>query len=315
MAGLLFCGGKVGKDIKPFKNIEEQISILQARGLIIDDLEEARNLLRNLSYYRLSAYTLTLRKNDMFYSNLHFSDVMQIYNFDMELRAALMYVLEYIEVSVRTHIGYHHAEKHGPLGYLDASSFENENRYQKFINDYENSILEYGKKEVFVQHHKDEYDGQFPMWVLVEILSFGALSRLFSNLEKELRDDICKDNYGLIGEDYIKNWLQAFTILRNICAHRGRIYNREIPFGIKLPEKDKKLLKKYGLSMNRVPKQFLGYMFIIRKMVNNDHIWNTFVNRILTLIEKYPFVKISHYGFPDNWKELFGINSLNMHKI
>ena len=95
-------------DIKPFKTIEEQITILKDRGLIIDDEEKAKSFLANLNYYRLSAYTLTLRKEDRFYKNVHFSDVMQIYNFDMELRAALMYLLESIEVSMRTYIGYFH---------------------------------------------------------------------------------------------------------------------------------------------------------------------------------------------------------------
>lgn len=90
------------QDVKPFKTIEEQIAILEDRGLIIEDEEYAKKSLANLNYYRLSAYTLTLRKDDHFYDNIHFSDVMQIYNFDMELRAALMYLLESIEVSMRT---------------------------------------------------------------------------------------------------------------------------------------------------------------------------------------------------------------------
>ena len=92
----------MAQDVKPFKTIEEQIAILEDRGLIIEDEEAAKKSLSNLNYYRLSAYTLTLRKDDHFYDNVHFSDVMQIYDFDMELRAALMYLLESIEVSMRT---------------------------------------------------------------------------------------------------------------------------------------------------------------------------------------------------------------------
>ena len=79
------------QQVKEFKTIEEQISILRNRGLIIDDEEKAKNTLSNLNYYRLSAYSLTLRKNNNFNSNVHFSDIIQIYNFDMELRAILMY--------------------------------------------------------------------------------------------------------------------------------------------------------------------------------------------------------------------------------
>jgi len=69
----------MAQEVKPFKTIEEQIAILENRGLIIDDKEYAKKSLANLNYYRLSAYTLTLRKDDHFYDNVHFSDMMQIY--------------------------------------------------------------------------------------------------------------------------------------------------------------------------------------------------------------------------------------------
>lgn len=61
---------------------------------------------------------------------------MQIYNFDMELRAALMYLLESIEVFMRTYIGYYHAKSFGPLGYHEESAFENADRFHKFEEDY-----------------------------------------------------------------------------------------------------------------------------------------------------------------------------------
>ena len=172
----------MGQDVKPFKTIEEQINILEDRGLIIEDEEFAKKSLSNLNYYRLSAYTLTLRKDNLFYENVRFSDVMQIYNFDMELRSALMYLLESIEVSMRTYIGYYHAKSFGALGYYEENAFEDVDRFHKFENDYKSAINEYGNKEVFVKHHNDMYDGRFPIWVLVELLTLGSLSRLFKNL-------------------------------------------------------------------------------------------------------------------------------------
>lgn len=179
-------------DIKPFKTADEQIEILAQRGLIIDDINEARQLLLNLNYYRISAYSLTLRKNDIFYTNVHFNDIMQIYDFDMELRASLLYLLEYIEVSIRTHIGYFHAKSYGALGYLDCSTFNDADRYKGFKKDYEKAINEYGNKEAFVKHHNEFYNGQFPFWALVELLPFGSLSRIFKNLEKKSKTKYVK---------------------------------------------------------------------------------------------------------------------------
>lgn len=298
----------MSQDIKPFKTIEEQIAILEDRGLIIDDEESAKKFLANLNYYRLSAYTLTLRKNDIFYANVHFSDMIQIYNFDMELRAALMYLLESIEVSMRTHIGYFHGKTYGALGYYEASSFEDEERFIKFTDDYKNAIEEYGDKEVFVQHHNDVYDGKFPIWVLVELLTLGTLSRLFKNLPRDIRNEICKSNYGKINDEYIGNWLQGCTILRNICAHRGRLYNRQIPFSIRLGKKDKQVFKDNGISINRASKQLFAYIIVMKKMIPDDNVWNTFAERLNYLIDKYPFVKLDYYGFTDDWKRIISIS-------
>lgn len=60
MVGLLFIRRNfMSQDVKPFKKLEEQIAILEDRGLIIDDENVAKKSLANLNYYRLSAYTLT----------------------------------------------------------------------------------------------------------------------------------------------------------------------------------------------------------------------------------------------------------------
>lgn len=297
----------MGQNVKSFKTIEEQIDILKDRGVIIEDEEVAKKSLANLNYYRLSAYTLTLRKDDHFYDNVHFSDIMQIYNFDMEIRAALMYLLESIEVSMRTYIGYYHAKTFGALGYYKEETFDNADRFHKFEAAYKEAIEEYGNKEVFVKHHNDTYDGQFPIWLLVELLTFGSLSRLFKNLTADVREEICKNNYGKIKDTYIGNWLQGCTILRNICAHRGRLFNRQIPFSLRLSRKDKQVFINNGVSVNKATKQLFAYLIIMKKMISDERVWDTFASRLIDLTRKYPFVRLDYYGFTEDWEKLLGI--------
>jgi abortive infection bacteriophage resistance protein len=55
---------------KPFKSINEQIDLLKERGLIIEDIPYAYRILSHVNYYRLSGYTLTLRRNDEFHKNI-----------------------------------------------------------------------------------------------------------------------------------------------------------------------------------------------------------------------------------------------------
>lgn len=76
--------------VKPFKSLEEQVEILKSRGLIIEDTQFAISTLKYINYYRLSAYSLTLRSNDKFTECATFENVMQLYNFDGDLRNCLM---------------------------------------------------------------------------------------------------------------------------------------------------------------------------------------------------------------------------------
>lgn len=125
---------------KPFKSIIEQIDILKERGLIIEDIAYAKKVLSRINYYRLSGYTLTLRRNDKFYSNVTLGQVMQIYDFDAKLRVALLYLLEYIEVSFRTHLGYFHSKKYGPMGYTKKDNFIDEHHYKNFYQEIQKLI-------------------------------------------------------------------------------------------------------------------------------------------------------------------------------
>ena len=49
---------------KPALTIDQQIDLLEKRGLLIPDHERAHRHLSNISYYRLSAYMLPYRLLD-----------------------------------------------------------------------------------------------------------------------------------------------------------------------------------------------------------------------------------------------------------
>ena len=86
-------------------SIDEQINLLSNRGLLIEDLDFARETLSNVSYFRLSGYWWSMqsdKENHIFKPNSKFSDVVLLYNFDTELRNLLFEVIEKIEISLRT---------------------------------------------------------------------------------------------------------------------------------------------------------------------------------------------------------------------
>lgn len=56
---------------KDFRTIDEQVELLRSRGLTIEDEAEAKEFLLRNNYYRVSGYSLTLRKNDILRRLLH----------------------------------------------------------------------------------------------------------------------------------------------------------------------------------------------------------------------------------------------------
>lgn len=62
---------------KPFLNFDDQIMLLQSRGLVVQAADKAKNYLSNISCYRLSAYMLPLKscESDDFLPGTIFKDV------------------------------------------------------------------------------------------------------------------------------------------------------------------------------------------------------------------------------------------------
>ena len=90
--------------------IQEQITLLQGRGLQVNDIAIAEHFLSNISYYRLEGYWWPMQADKVkhiFKPNSRFEDVIALYNFDRELRLLIFDVIERIEVGFRTKVIYH----------------------------------------------------------------------------------------------------------------------------------------------------------------------------------------------------------------
>ena len=83
--------------IKEFKTYEEQVSLLNGRGLIIGNHDKAVDTLRYVNYYRLSGYWYPFRQfdsktgkpTDVFQEGATFEHVLDLYKFDEELRCVI----------------------------------------------------------------------------------------------------------------------------------------------------------------------------------------------------------------------------------
>lgn len=274
----------------------EQVENLKSIGLIVNDEEYAKKILNDISYFRLvKAYSLNLKpKNGCYNKQTTFKEIVDLYLFNANFRQIIFPEIEKVEINVRCRLANFFAEKYGVLGYLKAENFANENYHAEFLNDI-NEEIGRNSKAPFVRNFRENYEGgNLPIYALVEVFSFGTLSKFYKNMHNKDKKAVAK-TFG-IGYTYIESWLESISYVRNICAHYGRIYNAKL-------SKTPILYKEYtqvGIGNNRI----YGVLLCLKYLLKNDAHWNLFVDNIELLFDKYEYVQISTMGFLENWKEL-----------
>lgn len=276
--------------------IDEQVENLKNIGLIVENEEYAKKILNDISYFRLiKAYSLNLKsKNGNYADNVRFEQLVELYLFNANFRQIIFPEIEKIEINVRCRIANYFAERYGTLGYLEADNFANIEYHQAFIEDIEEEIRR-NSKAPFVKNFRDNYEGgNLPIYALVEVFSFGTLSKFYKNMKNPDKKLVAK-SFG-IGYTYFESWLESISYVRNICAHYGRLYNAKLS---KTPILYKEYSEK-GIGNNRI----FGLLLCLKQLLKNDSHWNIFVDKVGMLFEKYESVDIKTMGFPKNWKEL-----------
>lgn len=287
------------KKHQPAITIEEQIDNLKTNGLVVKDEEYAKKILNDISYFRLiKAYSLNLKvKNGKYYEGVTFEQIVELYLFNANFRQILFPEIEKVEINLRCRIANYFSLKYGPLGYLNESNFENSEYHSEFLNEIEDELRR-NYKTPFVKNFRDNYeDSKLPLYALIEVFSFGTLSKFYKNMISSDKKEIAK-LFG-VGYTYLESWLESISYVRNICAHYGRIYNAKLT-------KTPKLYKEYseaGIGNNRI----FGVLICLRQLLIGDSHWNLFVDEIGMLFDKYEDVDIKTMGFVENWKRMLEI--------
>ena len=279
--------------LKPPTTYNQQVKKLRSRGCIITDEPFCVKVLSQINYYRLTAYFLPFRKPDGNYlPGTDFNAVHQIYEFDRHLRSLLFAAIEEVEIYLKAEFAYYHAHHYGATGYMDSINYNNRHNHKLFI-DKVNAEISQNKKVLFVDHHLNNYGGQFPVWVITELFTFGMLSYFYGDLLAVDQKALAKKMYGTTHKNLI-SWLRCCTDLRNICAHYGRLYYRiftAVPaFLPQLPPKSARRL--------------FGAVLALKELYPDKNKWNCETySGLVKLIKSYSHViNLDHIGFPVDWE-------------
>jgi len=288
---------------KPPLTIAEQANLLLHRGMTGDRSTMMRQL-AVVNYYRLSGYCYTFQNPDeTFHPGTTFDLVWNTYAFDRRLRLLVMDAIERIEVAVGSLSAYSHAHRHGAFGYADdASTLPNMNARKRASFLERVSEQTERSRDTFVDHFKKTYGdkhGFLPVWMAVEIMSFSTAMNFFAGAENNVKEYVA--SRFAIPHVVLESWLLTFSATRNICAHHGRLWNREIGTKPKIPR-----LPRYPDWHHPVRignRRTFAILTICRYCLKQVAPQSGCIDRLEALLDEFPTIPLENMGFPTDWKQ------------
>lgn len=217
----------MAQHFKPWLSFADQINLLESRGMVFADKQQAEYDLARMGYYRLSGYFYPFRqhlaaggRSDCFVTGTRFDDVVALYQFDNAIKLLALEAIQYIEIAMRTQIAYTLGQQN-PIAHTDPTYFNAKFNHAEWFKKYKD--LRDSAKDEFVKHNLTKY-GELPIWVACEIWDFGAMSKLYKGMtERDQR--MIEQNFHLSHKE-LGSHLHALNIVRNVSAHHGRLWNK-----------------------------------------------------------------------------------------
>lgn len=314
--------------MKEFKTIDEQINLLKSRNILFENEENAKKILLHNNYYNIiNGYKdLFLENNNpvKYKQGTKFEEIYSLYEFDRQLRSIFLEYILKIENSLRSLTAYYFSKEYGNNNYLKLENFEIFNNVNvtietkqkqiKFIQNLIGSInknIAQNMDNNYINHYMTQY-GFTPLWVLVNILSFGDICNFYRLMKQKQRIEVSKEFN--IAEIELSSLLNILCKTRNLCAHDERLYNYEFKTNTSINDTKYHSLLNLSKTNNRydIGKNDLFAVVIALKLLLNDEDYKKFhsklFSRIMSIQSKLKTITLSDIlesmNFPNNWHDI-----------
>lgn len=303
---------------KVFKTIEEQLDILKSKGLVINDYDQAKEVLLRENYFFLNGYRspFLISGSKRFVDGTTFEELYSLFKFDRFFRNIIFKNLLIVENNYKSVFSYVISGKYGykEKDYLNPDNFDRSKEKNRQINDLirkvKRQIRINGYQHSATSHYINNY-GYIPLWVGVKVLSFGLMGELFSVLKQEDKDAITA-YYDDVNSENLGNYLSILSNYRNLCAHEDILYNHETQKPIDetkyhslldIPKVENEYI--YGIhdifALIIILKHLLTYTDF--KMMMNEIDYE--IDWLSSKLKSIDVQKVLYrMGFPDNYKQI-----------
>ena len=314
---------------KKFKTYDEQIQILQERNLLIRDKNAARRILQRGNYYNIiNGYKdLFLDKSlagETFYVGATFDEIVALFKFDKKLKKIFLDRLLKMENAIKSVIAYEFSKSYGDDNYLVFNNFDSliqtstkkvnvDRRLEQIhslIAEMQKTIAYSCDKKKYINHYLIKH-GYIPLWVLINAVSFGVVSKFYGIMKQKEKIEVAK----VFGVDYqeLDNYIKIMSFYRNICAHDEKMYDEKEPITAIPDTKYHDILNipKYKGRYTKGKNDLLSLYISLKVLMSNSEfseLKSDIYSIVAELKSKLVTIKIEDVlekmGFPKNWRAI-----------
>ena len=305
--------------LKPFLTYEEQINnLVERKGMVISNRKYAFEKLEDISYFSLIDGYKNLFYNPMtrrYKPGTTFEDIVALYEFDEKLRALVFKYLCHFEQKMRSLISYYFCDTYSEKqeDYLDITHYnDTQNNKQSILRLI--AILEREAKKnsdhVYVVYQRKKY-GNVPLWVIINTLTFGQISKMYSLLTISMKAKISM-HFRYVNEKELIQYMKVLTLYRNVCAHNERLFSYKSRFDIPNTEIHKKMKLPQKGTQYTCGKNDLFSVVITFRMLLSTEDFSQFKKSFNLIIKQY--IKntenisqktfLQTMGLPENWNHI-----------
>jgi abortive infection bacteriophage resistance protein len=238
---------------KESKRLNELSNLLKNRGLKNRNNLDLDDVIFSNGYFRLNGYLRYFEslegKNKIFTCDTDLFDIVKIYELDSELRSLILKAEEIFEIAFRARFSYFFSVFFDPYSYLIKSIYKlSKNKNKSFAEELVREIKKWisVSKEPCILFYKRK-KVRIPIWVVIEILPFNTISKMFGLLDNFNCNKAITRSFNITNHNNdFAQIVKTFVILRNICAHHGRLWNRKLQTYPSLPKQFEKEAIEYS---------------------------------------------------------------------
>lgn len=211
---------------KMFDN-NELVQVLKNKKFKIKNEKEVFYFLEQVNYSKLKEYLYYFDKENKNFNNKDFKEIIELYNFDKILRQEINSCIEILEVYIKNNIIKVLCLK-GPFYYLDISTFHNSFDFESYLKEISLIVTKNKSTSPLIKTFFNKYKNEtrLPLWIIIEFFTFGKIGNMYNYLHKNDKIKITKlFSKDLMYKDF-DSWLYNLIVLRNLCSHNNRIWNR-----------------------------------------------------------------------------------------